>query len=43
MWEVFRPVNGRAIYITKYKTVARFVSWFINADYEKAGKGWNRG
>jgi hypothetical protein len=40
MWEVFRPMNGRPVYTTKYKTVASVVAWLINADYEKAGEGW---
>jgi hypothetical protein len=39
-WEVFRPVDGQPVYITKYKTAACFVAWLINADYEKAGEGW---
>jgi len=40
MWEVFDPKSGDPVITTRFKVVARILSWFINGDYNRQGQGW---
>ncbi len=40
MWEVFKPVTGQTVYLTRFETVARVVAWFRGLDYNRQGMGW---
>lgn len=48
MFEVFDPSNGRPIFVTRWRWLARLLARLLHGrcpgglDYERAGRGWTR-
>lgn len=40
MYEVFNPINGIAVYSTKYKCIAMLLAWATHMDYNIKGMGY---